>query len=592
MQPTRIFDLLDNFHENYPKDDALAIKSNGKWYKYSTQEYVDNVRWLSIGLLAMGFQKEDKIITISNNRPEWNFMDMAMTQIGVIQIPVYPTITNNEYKYIFEHSEANLLIISDKKLLQKVKPVVEQVDTITNIYTIDKIKDEKNFWEIIEKGKQEEKNYINEWKKTKNNIQPQDVASIIYTSGTTGLSKGVMLTHRNFVQNAIDGRPALPLNSDHKVLSFLPLCHVYERTLQYIFHYCGISIYYAENMATIVNNLKEIKADGFDTVPRLLEKVYEKIVSKGESLKGIKRKIFFWALKLAHKYEFDGKNGFIYESKLKIADKLVFSKWRAALGGNIKFVGSGGAALNQKLTRVFWAAGIPIQEGYGLTETSPLIAFNFQDKGKKYFGTVGVVIDNVKVKIADDGEILCKGDNVMKGYYKNPEKTKEVIDADGWFHTGDIGQLIEGKYLQITDRKKSIFKLTNGKYISPQSIEGKLKESLFIEHAFVVGDNEKYVSALIVPSFDTLKTWCNKQKIEIQNKSDLLQNPKVISKYNEEIKKINNELAPYEAIKNFNLVADDWSPDTGEYSPTLKLKRQFMKKKYKELLDTMYNDKN
>ncbi|NOZ47642.1 MAG: long-chain fatty acid--CoA ligase [Chlorobi bacterium] len=589
MNITRTFDLLENYKQNFPKDDVLASKVNGEWKKYSINEYIENANFLSYGFIAYGLKKGDKVITVSNNRPEWNFVDMALSQAGFVHIPVYPTISEEEYKHILKHSDARIVIVSDKNLYQKISMISADIPAIEKVFAFNDVEGAPNWHEILEMGKSNSLKLEPELIKIKESIKPEDLVSIIYTSGTTGVAKGVMLSHKNFVSNFIAAREALPIDNRHKVLSFLPLCHVYERLLTYLFQYKGISIYYAESLGTIASDLKEIKADGFDTVPRLLEKVYDAIMTKGKDLKGIKKALFFWAVNLAEKFEFDYEKRKYYHFKLKIARKLIFSKWQEALGGNIKFIGCGGAAMQERLGRIFWAAGIPVQEGYGLTETSPLIAFNGFGPPNIKIGTVGPAIENVEVKIADDGEIMVKGPNVMMGYYKNPELTKEVFDKEGYFHTGDIGILDEGKFLKITDRKKEIFKTSAGKYVAPQVIENRCKESLFIEQIMVVGENEKFVSALISPNFSFLHSWCARKKIHFEDNKELIKIPRVIKRYQKEIEKINSTLGQIEHIKRFRLVCDEWTPQTGEMSPTLKLKRKVISKKYDTILREIYN---
>lgn len=585
---TRTFDLLSRQLEMYNKEDALAAKENGIWVKYSTADYIRNANLMSYGFLSLGIKKEDKVITVSNNRPEWNFVDMGLSQIGAIHVPVYPTISADEYRHILKHSDARIVIVSDKLLHKKIAPIVEEIEQIEAIYSFNDLEGVKNWKEIRHAGEQHEAELAPKVEQIKASIKPEEVVSIIYTSGTTGISKGVMLTHNNFVTNMKAPFDALPLDHTHRVLSFLPLCHVYERLITYLFQYKGVSIYYAQNMGTIVTDLQEVKPHGFDTVPRLLEKVYDSIMSKGKALTGIKKKMFDWAVQLGLKYELDGKNGLIYETKLKIARKLVFSKWQEALGGNIRFIGAGGAALQERLARIFWAAGIPIQEGYGLTETSPLIAFNWYKTPGLKFGTVGPVVKGVTVKIADDGEILVKGPNIMKGYYKNEELTKEVIDSEGWFHTGDVGILEEGKYLKITDRKKEIFKMSSGKYVAPQVIENKLKESEFVEQAMVVGENQKFVSALISPNIQLIKELAKKKAIIEESDCALLEHPEIKTQFQLEVEKLNKQLGKTEIIKRFQIVCEEWSPDTGELSPTLKLKRKYINQKYESVINKIY----
>ncbi len=588
MKITRTFDILTHYQNHYLKEDALAAKKDGKWVKYSTLDYIENANYFSYGLLALGLKKDDKIVTVSNNRPEWNIADMGMSQIGVIHVPIYPTITSEEYEYILEHSDARIIIISDKILYQKIKPIADKIKHIEKVFTFNQVEDTPNWLEILNLGRKSEIYYKPELEIIKNKIKPEDIVSIIYTSGTTGISKGVMLTHNNFVSNLLAGEKVLPINHEHKVLSFLPLCHVYERLLNYMYQYRGIGIYYAENLGTIVDNLKEIKADGFTTVPRLLEKVYSTIMAKGKELKGVKKIIFDWAISLGRKYNHEHSNGFLYEMQLRLANKLVFNKWREALGGEIKFVGCGGAALRPDLEQMFWAAGISIQQGYGLTETSPLIAINTKNTSDKMIGSVGCVVENVQVKIAEDGEILCKGPNVMKGYYKNPQLTAEVISKDGWFRTGDIGTFVDGKFLVITDRKKEIFKTSSGKYIAPQVIESLFKQSQFIEQLMVVGENQKFPSALIAPNFPILQTWCIQNQIEYKGKNEIITNPKVIKLFQDEVKRLNKNLGKVEEIKKFKLISDEWSQISGELSPTLKLKRKVIIQKYASLVTEIY----
>lgn len=588
MEVTRIFDLLDRYQEHYVKDDVLAGKKNGEWVKYSTQDYVQYSNYFSYGLLAMGFLRGDKIATVTNNRPEWNFADIGMMQAGIVHVPIYPTISVDEYRHILTHSDIKGIIISDKALLTKLKALIDAIPGIKHIYTFNQIEGVKNWMEIIETGKLEESNQKNKLTDIKNSISPNDMATLIYTSGTTGSSKGVMLSHKNIVTNFIATSKIQPLNNSHKVLSFLPLCHIYERMMNYHFQYKGIRIYYAENLGTIPDNLKEIKADGFNTVPRLLEKVYDKIVSKGKDLPGLKKQIFFWALNLGLKYELNGANGAWYEMQLKLADKLVFSKWRDAFGGNVKIIVSGGSALQPRLSRLFWAAQMRVMEGYGLTETAPVLAVSHAEHPNVKFGTVGPILEGVSVKISDDGEILAKGPNLMLGYYKDPDYTSQVIDEDGWFHTGDIGVMEDGKFLKITDRKKEIFKLSSGKYIAPQLIENKFKESNFIEQIMVVGENEKFASAIIAPNFNHLHFFASKHKIHYRDNCDLVKQPEIISRMQKEVDKTNNTLGEHEKIKRFRMVCEEWSPQTGELSPTLKLRRALLYEKYDAILREIY----
>lgn len=584
----RTFDILDQLVEKFPKDVALSVKRNGVWDNFSTDDYKRMCDWVSYGLMAMGFKKGDKIITISNNRPEWNFLDMGMAQIGVVHVPLYPNIGPREYEYIAEHSEASLIIVSAKEYFEKLKSIAKYLDKVEGIYAFDHIEGCKNWDAILKLGEENAGAFKLELETIKAEISPEDLLTIIYTSGTTGLSKGVMLSHKNLISNLEATIDLLPLQQDSKVVSFLPLCHVFERMVNYLYQYKGCAVYYAENIETIGDDIRDVKPDGFTAVPRVLEKVYDKIIVKGRSLKGVKKMMFFWALDLANRYELNQANGWWYGFQLSLARKFVFSKWRAALGGNIKMVVSGGSALQERLARVFNAAGIPLLEGYGLTETSPVIAVNQVSYPNMKFGTVGPVIDKVEVKIAEDGEILMKGPSLMIGYYKDLERTAQAIDVEGWFHTGDIGELQEQGILKITDRKKEIFKLNTGKYIAPQLIENVFKTSGFIEQIMVVGEAEKFAAGIICPSFPFLKDWCKKHRISYSSRIDLIQNPKVIERYKKEIDKINQTLGKHRQVKKFELTLQEWSPETGELSQTLKLKRKFIKEKYRNQFDKLY----
>ncbi len=590
MEIRRTFDIVARMHEKFNRDDALLVKRNGKWDKFSTNEYKEHVDNFSYGLLELGFKKGDKIATVSNNRPEWNMVDMGLGQVGGVHVPIYPNISDEEYKHIFSHSGAKYLILSSKELYDKIQPVAAQIKSIEKIYTFDQLSGIPNWIEIANLGKENKERYIEELEKIKESIDPNDLFSIIYTSGTTGLSKGVMISHNNFISNIIASLPALPLKSSDKVLSFLPLCHVFERMVNYLFQYSGHPIYYAESIDTIGENIKEVQPHGFAAVPRVIEKLYDKIIMKGKELKGIKRSLFFWAVNLGLMYELNNANGWWYNKKLKLANKLIFSKWREALGGNVKLIVSGGAALQPRLARIFCAANLPIQEGYGLTETSPVIAVNLPKYPDIKFGTVGPVLKNVEVKIAEDGEILMKGPSLMLGYYKDPEKTKEVIDEEGWFHTGDIGVLHERNILQITDRKKEMFKLSTGKYLAPQVVENKFKESPFIEQIMVVGEGEKYAGAIICPSFEYLHDWCSIHSIKYRDNKDLIQIPQVVERIQREVDLYNQHLGRHEQLKKFELTCQEWLPETGELSPTLKVKRRFLKNKYKVKLEKLYRD--
>ncbi|MFH0761015.1 MAG: long-chain fatty acid--CoA ligase [Bacteroidota bacterium] len=588
MTVERTFDLLERYRENFIKYDALCSKQNGVWVKYSTADYIDYSYNFSYGLLDLGLQKGDKIITVSNNRAEWNFVDMGMSMIGVIHVPVFTSLSTAEYQHIINHCEAKLIIVSDKKLFKVVSPAIVASGQPVRICSFDETEGVKNWKEIVEAGKLSSTKHRQTVETIKSAIKPDDFASLIYTSGTTGTAKGVILTHRNLVSNFLSAASVFNLKPEDKYLSILPLCHVGGRLGNYQTQYSGASIYYAESMGTIAANMAEIKPDGFDAVPRVLEKFYDVIISKGNKLEGMKKKIFFWAVDLGLKYKPFGENGWLYERKLKIADKLIFSKWRQALGGNVRIVGCGGASLQSRLERIFWAAGIKILNMYGLTETSPIITINGTEKGKVRLGSVGTVIEGVEVKIADDGEILCKGPNVTPGYYKDPELTKQAFDQDGWFRTGDIGHIDDGKFLMVTDRKKEIFKLSNGKFIAPQIIENVFKESPIIDQIMVIGEHEKFASALISPDFKYLDDWKKMNNISDSTNEELIQHSAVQSLFSSEIEHLNKKLNPFERLIRFRLVQDEWTPATGELSPTLKLRRHFIFNKYKDHISQIY----
>jgi long-chain acyl-CoA synthetase len=587
MEIRRTFDIIDLNVEKYPRDNMYGGKQDKEWKIFSTSEVQDNVNWVSYGLLTLGFQKGDRIATISGNKPEWNFVDMGLAQAGFIHVPIYPTISQEEYSYILEHSGVRAIILGNKGIFNKVKQTAEKLGLLNNIFSFDPVEGVRSFSEITEEGKRNADKFAPVVTGIRDSIKPEDMVTIIYTSGTTGSSKGVMLTHKNLVSNAVSTSTAHHLGYGHKAMSFLPLCHVYERMMNYHFQYKGISVYYVENMGTVSEAVKEVKPHIFNTVPRLLEKIYDNILAKGRNLSWVKKTIFFWAVSLGLRFRLH-KNSAFYMFRLKIARKLIFSKWQEALGGEIVVIVSGGAALQARLERIFWAAGLPVIQGYGLTETSPVIAVNPFRVPEIRFGTVGPILENVEVKIADDGEILCRGINIMMGYYNSPELTAEVIDKDGWFHTGDIGVFEEGKWLRITDRKKEMFKLSAGKYIAPQVIENKLKESIFIEQAMVIGENEKFASALISPNFVFLHDWCSEHKVQFHDNADLIDLQEVIERFGREVREVNKSLGEHEQIKRFRLVPEEWTPNTGELSPTLKLKRNYLTGRYKDVISEIY----
>jgi long-chain acyl-CoA synthetase len=586
---TRTFDVLDWILTELPRPDALGGKNGNDWYVYSTAEYVEKSHQFAFGLMALGLKKGDKVATVTTNRPEWNFADMGMAMTGIVHVPIYPTIGDEEYSYILEHAEIKALFVGDRKLFEKLSPIVARLPEITHVYSFEEIEGVPYFEELLQLGESRREELSEQLEQIKSEVDPDDLATIIYTSGTTGVPKGVMLTHTNLVSNFLVHSKMHHLGKDHRVISFLPLCHVYERSVNYHFQYKGMGVYYVGNLGQIVAAIKEIKPHMFNSVPRLLERVYDGFVSKGKELKGIKKLIYFWALNLTRHFEYNKEYNFFLKIRIKIADKLIYSKWRAALGNNIVYIVSGGAALQPRIARVLGMAGMLNLEGYGLTETSPVIAVNNPETKAMKIGTVGEVLSNVQLKFADDGEILCKGPGVMKGYYKEPELTAEVIDEEGWFHTGDIGILEDGKFLKITDRKKEMFKLSGGKYIAPQMIENKLKASFFIEQIMVIGAGGKFASALISPNFSYLHEWCSHRKILFQDNEELIQNTEVLAQLQKEVVAINKTLGEHEEIKRFRLVSDEWTPQTGELSPTLKLKRNYVAAKYKTIIDEIYS---
>lgn len=586
----RNFDLLERYRELFPdKEDALCFKQKGEWKKFSTRDYILNAGYIACGLLEMAYRKGDKIVTVSGNRPEWNMIDLGMAMAGVVHVPVFTSLNTEDYGYILEHSDARCVIVSDQKMYKGVSEAVQACKNKLDVFSFDPVEGLRNWTEILELGRiSEEKN-----KPTldiiKEGIQQDDLASLIYTSGTTGKAKAVMLTHRNLVSNFLSAASVFQLNPSDNYLSILPLCHVGGRLGNYQTQYSGASIYYAENMGTIARDLADIRADGFDAVPRVLEKFYEVIISKGNKQEGFKKKVFFWAVELGLKYNPHGQNGLLYELKHKIADKLVFSKWRQALGGSVRIVGCGGASLQSRLERVFWAADIKIINMYGLTETSPIITINRTEKGRVKLGSVGQPIDGVEVKIAEDGEILCKGPNVSPGYYKDPELTRLAYDEQGWFHTGDIGHIDEKGFLMVTDRKKEIFKLSNGKFIAPQVIENIFKETPLIDQIMVIGEHQKFASALISPNFVYIEDWKKLNNIACESRYELIELPQVQSMFAAAIDAINKKLNPYERLSRYKLISDEWTPAGGELSPTLKLKRQVIQKKYHDTINQIYS---
>ncbi|CAA9196107.1 AMP-dependent synthetase/ligase [Flavobacterium collinsii] len=585
---TRLFDFPYYQQETYNLQVALATKKNGVWEKTSSQEYIAKANAVSRALLRMGVQKDDKIALItSNNRTEWNIMDIGILQTGAQNVPIYPTIAEEDYEYILNHSGSIFCFVSDTEVLEKVNAIKANVPTLKEVYSFNEIEGCKHWSELLELGKDDSNQ--SEVEARKDSIQAEDLATIIYTSGTTGRPKGVMLSHKNIVSNVLDSAPRIPFDpGKSSALSFLPICHIFERMILYIYQYYGISVYFGESIDKISDNLKEVRPNVITAVPRLLEKVYDKIYAKGTELTGIKKKLFFWAIDLGLRYQPYGANGAWYEFQLKIARKLIFSKWKEGLGGNLDLMVSGSAALQPRLARVFAAAEIPVMEGYGLSETSPVIAVNDQRNRGFKIGTVGKPIRNVEVKIAEDGEILCKGPNVMLGYYKDPEKTAEALQ-DGYFHTGDIGEIDSEGFLKITDRKKEMFKTSGGKYIAPQLIENAMKQSRFIEQIMVIGEGEKMPAAFIQPNFEFVKEWAKIHKITLgSTDKEISTNAQVIKRIDEEVEGINEKFGHWEKIKRFELTPDVWSIDGGQLTPTLKLKRKIIKEIYKDLYTKIY----
>ena len=577
MNSLRLFDVPYHQQKKFHKDSMFVTKTKGVWTPMDTTTFINKTLLVSRGLISLGIQPGDKIAVASSNRVEWNILDIAVQQIGAILVPLYPNISVNDYRFILNDSSSKICVVGNSDLWDKITSIRKDLSSLEHLFVFDEIEACSNWSEISNEA---EKTDEAEVKSRMELVKNTDLVTIIYTSGTTGNPKGVMLSHSNILSNVFACQSRIPADKNSKVLSFLPVCHIYERMLHYLYMYIGCSIYFGESLETIGDNIREVKPDVFSAVPRLIEKVYDKIIAKGDELTGVKKKLFFWAVALAEDFELTGKSP-IYKMQLALARKLIFSKWKLALGGNVRAIASGSAALQPRLARIFLAAGIPILEGYGLTETSPVVSVNSFDKGI-YFGSVGTLIEHVEVKIAEDGEILVKGPNVMLGYYNNEEATNEVMDKDGWFHTGDIGVFIDQKFLKITDRKKEIFKTSGGKYIAPQAMENKFKESRFIEQLIVIGDGEKFPGAFIVPCFLFIKEWAlqNNQNFDSLSNVEIISNEKVLEKFKEEIDEINQEFGSWEQIKKYVLLSKEFSIDGGELTPTLKLKRKKIMEKY------------
>ena len=583
---TRIFDFPYYQKKTYNLDKAFSTKYNGEWQSVSSEDYLDQVNKMSRGLLKLGVQANDKIAVISStNRTEWNILDIGILQLGAQNVPIYPTICAEDYEYILNHSESIYCFASDITVLEKLNAIKGNTN-LKGVYTFNDIVGENSWKDVLKLG--EDISNQNDVDSRKNNVQPHDLATLIYTSGTTGTPKAVMLSHNNLVSNVLDSEKRVPFSKGKsKALSFLPVCHVFERMILYLYQYCGVEIYFAESIEKMSDNLKEIKPTVMTAVPRLYEKVYDKIIAKGADLSGIKKVLFFWAVNLGLRFEPYGQNGWWYEFQLKIARKLIFSKWQEGLGGNLELMVSGSAALQPRLTRIFAAAGLPIMEGYGLTETSPVIAVNDMRNGGFRIGTVGRIIDNVEVKIAEDGEILCKGPNVMMGYYKDPEKTAEVMTGD-YFHTGDIGEIDVDGFLKITDRKKEMFKTSGGKYVAPALLENQFKQSRFIEQIMVIGEGEKMPAALIQLNFDFVKEWMKRHNISFSSNKDIIKNAKLLERIQEEVDEANKNFGKWEQIKKFEITPDIWTIDAGHLTPTMKMKRKVIKQMYSDLCEKIY----
>jgi len=585
---TRLFDFPYYQLEKFNLDEALVTKYKGKWIATSTKEYISKANAISRGLINLGVQPNDKVAIISmTNRTEWNICDIGILQTGAQDVPIYPTITQEDYEYVLNHSEAKYCFVSCQEVLNKINAIKHNVPSLKGIYSFDSLEGCPNWTEVLELGKDESNQ--KEVDQRKAAVKEDDLATLIYTSGTTGRPKGVMLTHKNITSNALNSAARLPIDlGASKSLSFLPVCHIYERMLLYMYQYCGTTIYFAESLETISDNLKEVSPDVMSAVPRLLEKVYDKIYAKGADLTGIKKKLFFWAIDLGLQYKPYGENGAWYEFKLKIARKLIFSKWQEALGGNLKAIASGSAALQARLARVYNAAGIPVMEGYGLTETSPVVSVNDMRENGFRIGTVGKLLADTEVKIAADGEILVKGPQVMMGYYKDKEKTAEVL-KNGFFHTGDIGEIDSDGFLKITDRKKEMFKTSGGKYVAPQVLENQFKQSRFIEQIMVIGDGEKMPAAFIQPNFEFIEEWAKLHNVNLgDSNEEIISNQQLIERIQKEVSEHNTKFGKWEQVKRFELTPDVWSIEEGHLTPTMKMKRKIIKEKYMTLYNKIY----
>ena len=587
MEIKRIFDLLDWMVRFYPREDALACKHNGAWQRYSSADFYKYAHLLAYGLHDLGVRRGDKVLTVANSRPEWNFLDMAVAMLGAVHVPVYPTLNADQYVQIFTHSEAKYLFVGNAAILRRVQPALEKMETPPLLFTIDVISGHRNLSELIRVGIAKKEVLESVVEEIKTSIQADDLFTLVYTSGTTGDSKGVMLSHRNLIFNFIGHAHAQNINEHSRALSFLPLNHIFERSMVYEYLYLGAGVYYAESVTAVQSNMAEIHGDGFCVVPRVLEVIYGKLVGAAHDMPSFARRLYQAAIDHGSRFDWQRQSIF-FKLMHPLYDYLVYSKWRQKFGGHRLTIVSGGSALQPRIVRLFSAAGLCVYEGYGMTETSPVIAVNSPHTNDVKIGTVGPVMEGVEVRFSDEGEILTRGPHVMLGYYKDEAYTREVIDADGWLHTGDIGEWVDDHFLKITDRKKEIFKLSAGKYIAPQLIENKLKESNFIEQVMVIGENEKFASALILPNFQTLQAWAAKNRIECGGYDELIHDDRVYDLFRGIVDDFNKHLAPHENIKRFRLVSDEWSQQNNFLSPTLKLKRAVLYKYYADVIDEIY----
>ncbi len=588
----RLFDVPKYQLQNYPREDALCDKKggDGKWRKYSTKDIVETADKVSLGLLKKGYGPEDKIAIISYNRTEWTFTDLGILQIGAVDIPMYPNMSEDNYRYIFNDAQVQAVFVENKDIYQKVKNVLPDCPSVKEVYSFEQIEGVPNWKEVLDAADESLREKLNE---LEDSVKPEDLATIIYTSGTTGDPKGVMLSHYNILSDVVMVANVEPHNNNDRMLSFLPVCHIFERTAVYFYMYVGGSIYFAESIDKIADNIKEVKPNYFTTVPRVIEKIFDKIMQTGRELTGIKKMIFGWSVNLANQFHPKGENSAWYNFRLAIARKLVFSKWQEALGGEVKGIISGAAALQPRLGRIFNAAGLTIKPGYGLTETSPVLTCNRFTDGDWYIGTVGIPLEEVEIKIDEDtGEILAKGPNVTKGYYNRPDEDAKAFDSEGWFHTGDIGEWVERRFLKITDRLKEVFKTSGGKFVAPLPIENKMSESYFIENIMVVGENRRFVSAIVVPNFEFIEKWCKKKCVKLKTREEMIKSEILKERIWQDIEKYNKRFGKVQQIKKFVLVPDVWSVETGELTPTLKLKRRNILAKYKDLIEEIYEDSN